>query len=993
MALTRCPRCHQTIDTLTAPMYRGTFYCHNCSALVWNETEAAEREREIAKREREDSQRKEEWHRRKLEAEAEYAREAQEKAAKLAAQRLEEQQKDSSMKHYTCCRCQGVFREDQGYSALQTPIKKPLCNDCYSSLIECTSCGKYIWKEELPKVSVFYKDMGNGVVEKQMLKEPSYACVCDECKEDFFERQKTLEKIYVGIKCACCGKYIWKEESTEVSVLYEDTEKGVVEKQLSEPSYVCDECKEDFLNRQEALAKTYRTIVASDGSGDFEKISDALKQTTCKKIIVKSGIYREHFAVDREVLIVGEDGAVIWDDTTKENAVVVIDAENVTLENLEIRGAEHEFDKEYSYSDCPENIDVCDWWPKCIYIKKNCNLTHLEVAYSAGHGIVWGGKELNPRIKNCTIKENSRTGVLVANATGGEIIGTKIFGNHNSGMSICCSKIVIKDCEIYQNYQAGIYLSQRAWPTIKKCDIYGNDAAGIDISNESNPNIWKCKIHDGKNEGVLVHAKSEGVIEDCDIYGNTFDGIRIEDESNPSVRNSNVHDGKRSGVFVCTNSKCVIEGCDVYGNACCGIVIKDESNPNIKNCKIHDGKQAGVLVCANGKGIIEDCDIYGNAIVGIEIRDGSNLSIKNSKIHDETQIGVLVCAKGNGIIEDCDVYGNAWSGIVINEESNPSVRGCKIHDGKQAGVLVCAKGNGIIEGCDVYGNACSGIVIDEESNPNIKNCKIHDGMQAGVFVYAKGNGIVEACDIYGNASAGIEIKECSNPSIKNCKIHNGEQIGVLVCEKGKGVIEGCDVYGNAMAGIEIKDESDPRIRNCKIYIGKKSGVRVHTNGKGFIESCDIFGNLLAGIVIEKMAEPIVEKCKIHDQDCGIQVCTNGILNMQDCEISKCQESGISVLSATGKIARCNFFENGTGISIICGLGEPLSVEDSKVYNNAVHGIYVEENSFLKTKNCEIYGNAKYGINKQKGANVSMEATNIHDNGNNRVGGFFSSLFN
>ncbi len=857
MALTRCPRCHQTIDTLTAPMFRGTFYCHNCSALVWNEAEAAEREREIAKREREASQREEERHRRKLEAEAEEARQnaqkardAQEKAAKLAAERLEEQQKNFSMKHYTCCRCQGVFREDQGYSALQTPIKKPLCNDCYSNLIKCTCCEKYIWKEESAEVSVLYEDTGNGVVEKQ-LPEPAY--VCDECKDGFFERQKSLEKIFVGTKCTCCGKYIWKEESAEVSVLYEDTGNGVVEKQLPEPSYVCDECKGDFLNQQESLAKTYRAIVACDGSGDFEKVSDALNQTKCKKIIVKPGVYKDHFVIDREVLIIGEDGAVIWDDTTKENAVIVIDAENVTLENLEIRGAEHEFDKEYSYPNRPENVDVCDWWPKCVYIKKNCNLTHLKIAYSAGHGIVCGGKVLNPRIKNCTIEKNSRMGVLVANAIGGEIIGTKIFGNHLSGMSVRCSKIFIEDSEIYQNYDCGICLFQRAWPTIKKCDIYGNGAAGIEICEEADPSIRDCKIHNGIT---------------------------------------------------------------------------------------------GVLVCANGKGVIEGCDVYGNADAGIEIREGANPSIKNSKIHDGKQIGVLVYENGNGTIEGCDIYGNAWSGIVINEESNPSIRDCKIH-------------NGI----------------------------------TGVLVGANGKGVIEGCDVYGNADAGIEIREGANPSIKNSKIHDGKQIGVLVYENGNGTIEGCDIYGNAMAGIEIEEESNPSIRNCKIYVGKKSGVRVHTKGKGLIESCDIFGNLLAGVVIEKMAEPRVEKCKIHDQDCGIQVSENGILNMQDCKISGCQGNGVGILSGTGKITRCSFFENGTGISILCGLGEPLSVEDSKVYNNTVHGIYVEENNTLKTKNCEIYGNAEYGINKQKGANVSMEATNIHDNGNNRVGGFFSNLFN
>lgn len=376
-----------------------------------------------------------------MEAEARRARYAQEALA-------EEERKNASMNRYTCCRCQGSFRADYGYSAVQSPIKKPVCRSCYSDLIKCFSCNGYGWKDEAIDISgsVFYKRKNNGI-EKSQLSRKTYVCsnckldykcnqeklkheftslrkcfccggdlwkeesldvtnanyyqrtengikqntlsketfVCPNCKSAFLDEQKQLEHEYTSLrKCFCCGNDLWKEESLDVSdsLYYEEKENSVERRKLIGETFVCPKCKDDFSAKQKNLALKYETllptkekiVVACDGSGDASNITDALKFPNCKEILVKAGLYKECVKIKQKVAITGEEGATIWNDTTKEKAVIVIDAEGVVIKKLTIMGSRGDRNEKYSYPDRPENVDDVDWWPSCIRIKRSCIL-------------------------------------------------------------------------------------------------------------------------------------------------------------------------------------------------------------------------------------------------------------------------------------------------------------------------------------------------------------------------------------------------------------------------------------------------------------------------------------------------------------------------------------------------------------------------------------------------------------------------------------------
>ena len=163
----------------------------------WEERNRRERELEYQReRDREEDLRRE----RELELQEEAAEEAA-KAARDAA----EARRIASLKTYTCCHCKGTFNEEQGKSAVQSPIKEPLCDDCYKTLKLCKGCGSYFFLDDttakISPIEIIYKEdreeaFSGTTVKKETSSE--YACAgCRKTKlKKFFDSQEKLKRIY-----------------------------------------------------------------------------------------------------------------------------------------------------------------------------------------------------------------------------------------------------------------------------------------------------------------------------------------------------------------------------------------------------------------------------------------------------------------------------------------------------------------------------------------------------------------------------------------------------------------------------------------------------------------------------------------------------------------------------------------------------------------------------------------------------------------------------
>ena len=143
-----------------------------------------DREREERYRDRE-REREERRHRERIE---EYERQAAEDAAE--AKRL------AGLKTFTCNRCKATFNEEQGISAVKSPIHEPLCYDCLSLYAVCSFCSE-VYMGSIKTLSYeYYK--GASCIEKRA----SSKMICRRCESsnskaiNFLKEQDELSVLY-----------------------------------------------------------------------------------------------------------------------------------------------------------------------------------------------------------------------------------------------------------------------------------------------------------------------------------------------------------------------------------------------------------------------------------------------------------------------------------------------------------------------------------------------------------------------------------------------------------------------------------------------------------------------------------------------------------------------------------------------------------------------------------------------------------------------------
>ena len=351
-----------------------------------------------------------------------------------------------------------------------------------------------------------------------------------------------------------------------------------------------------------------REVKIKGSDNTYNTIGEALEiASDGDTILVPADEYNEHLAINKNVSIVGtpnqgKESPIIWCDTTAENAVIIIESE-CSLSNLEIKGAKEEFSHSYSYPDRPDDVKICDWWPKCIYVKNKCTLSNVKTYYSAGHGIVCGANA-SLEMKDCSSYKNSRMGLLGRDGAVGTITNCDFFENHLSGLSLCDgTTISVIDCQIYENSNSGIY-------------------------NDADCSIRDCMI--SKNSfGLLIERNGNSNVEDCDIVGNKKSGIKVE-KASATIKKCKIHGGGASGIFF-TEAQGLVDSCDIYENHC-GVKVSKNSTPTIKNCKIHDGRGDGISFSENSEGVVENCNIFMNSKEPIKVSSDSKPTIKSNKV-------------------------------------------------------------------------------------------------------------------------------------------------------------------------------------------------------------------------------------------------------------------------------------------------------------------------------------------------------------------------
>lgn len=324
----------------------------------------------------------------------------------------------------------------------------------------------------------------------------------------------------------------------------------------------------------------------------------------------------------------------------------------------------------------------------CFMITGKVDIFHCIISAPQGTGILARGKNANPRIESCIVKD-CQWGIMLFDKTSGEI----------------------QDCEV--------------------C----NNKVGISVSKSANPKVTNCIIHDNELVGIESDSSGLGLFTKCNVYKNVF-GFSVRDSGNPQITNCKIRENL-NGIQVDKSGLGTFKKCEIYTNKEIGIFVGSSGNPTIVECKIHNEIRS-IAVFQNGLGSFSECEIFESEGPGIIISEGSNSKVSGCIIHHSKNSGILVALKSAGEIQDCEIYKNV-AGIEVQSSGNPTISDCIIYN-NVFGIVVHKNGLGKFRNCEIYENEHSGMQVEDAGKPNVSNCKIHHN-SPGIGIMNKGMGI------------------------------------------------------------------------------------------------------------------------------------------------------------------------------------------------------------------------------------------------------------
>jgi parallel beta-helix repeat protein len=363
-------------------------------------------------------------------------------------------------------------------------------------------------------------------------------------------------------------------------------------------------------------------VVALDGSGDFQTLTDAVRRAPeGSRLLVRPGIYNEGFLIDKSLEIVG-DGAleeIIVRATTSSCLVLRTDA--ATIRNLTLRGQARAGG---ANDDGFFAIDISHGRP----LFEGCDISSDSLACVAIHN-----PTAAPLLRNCLIHHGVDSGVFAFDGAQGVLEACDIAENSNIGIAITGgASTSVRDCLIHDGADAGIVIWNNAGSTIEGCDIYANRRANVGISDKSVAALRRCRIHDGDNTGVFAHREGQATIEACNIYSHVEAEIAVTGGGNVRLNNCQIHNGQSHGVFVHDAGRALLEACDVFRNRASGVHVDANGVAVAHACRINDNGHVGVSCEAGGAVEVVGCDLTENRVAAWETDYGSRVVSRNNRL-------------------------------------------------------------------------------------------------------------------------------------------------------------------------------------------------------------------------------------------------------------------------------------------------------------------------------------------------------------------------
>jgi len=226
-----------------------------------------------------------------------------------------------------------------------------------------------------------------------------------------------------------------------------------------------------------------------------------------------------------------------------------------------------------------------------------------------------------------------------------------------------------------------------------------------------------------------------------------------------------------------------------------------------------------------------------------------------------------------------------------------------------------------------------------------------------------GRAMLEDCEVTAAGGTVLRVEGSgSQLQMLRSHLHGSHSIGCEVLRGASVNLSHCLLDGHGRVGIRVGGGASATLVHVVIKDADGTGVCVQTQGMVQLEDCEILACRAGSLEVDSEGRATLLRCHLESSDfAGVLALEKGQATLEQCEIRGHGASGVHAgEGAMVSLRQCRSFQNpGFGISImdqgVC------TITDSEISENGEPGIYIHHGGTAQLKGSKLHDGQSLGV--------------------------------
>jgi len=340
------------------------------------------------------------------------------------------------------------------------------------------------------------------------------------------------------------------------------------------------------------------------------------------------------------------------------------------------------------------------------------------------------------------------------------------------------------------------------------------------------------------------------------------------------------------------------------------------------------------IVSKDGNG---DYTTIGEAVQNARL--GSEIYIRPGVYNEKVVLDKSIELVGDGPAGSVTILNNT-GGCLLVTDAKVKIRGLFLR-GAEGGISTSNSHIEIVD-CNISSPPHPAVDLHSGSHADIQHTVIHHSLR-GISMNGESSAIVTDCEISDSSEQGVAIQASGgHVLVQRCRVHDNRREGIWVDRQGRATLSECDISASHDKACVAASQGDLTIQNCKIHSSFLQGVYVEESHMTMDHS-EVYDNTWEGVASFRNSVVTVMTSKIKGNHySGFRVYLSS-LGINDCDITQNVESGVDMKQGR------------------------VTIDNSRITDNGLQGVLVEDRSTASVSNSTLYNNRKGPVSTAPGS--------------------------